>query len=124
MSSHPVLTRAALLTSAVATALVTFAGTASASPSAPYLGYGSQGEGVKCVQIAVNWANAYPVHLAEDGVWGDQTQRGVVAFQRWKLGDAQADGVVGPNTGDKVMQILNQAPALAEQCYDYVPTHY
>ncbi|MFD8205442.1 peptidoglycan-binding protein [Streptomyces sp. NPDC059695] len=124
MSSRPVLKRAALLSSAAAVALVTFAGTAGASTSAPYLSYGSRGDGVTCVQAAVNLAHAVSVPLEIDGAWGDRTQAGVVAFQRWKLGDSQADGVVGPDTGDRMMQVLSQAPALAEQCYDYLPTHH
>ncbi|MFF8377239.1 peptidoglycan-binding protein [Streptomyces sp. NPDC015661] len=124
MSHRPTLRRAALLTSSVAVALVTCAGTASADTSAPYLSYGSRGEGVKCVQAAVNLAHAVSVPLEIDGVWGERTQWGVVGFQRWKLGDSQADGIVGPTTGDKMMEVLSQAPALADQCYDYLPTHY
>ena len=124
MFSHPALTRAALLLSATAVAVTGLAGTASARPGAPYLSYGSQGEGVKCAQIAVNWANAFPVNLAEDGIWGEQTQWGVVAFQRWKLGDSQADGVVGPNTGDRMLETLREYNmATANYCYQYLPSH-
>ncbi|MFC9397322.1 peptidoglycan-binding protein [Streptomyces sp. NPDC057027] len=124
MFSRPVFRRAALLASSVAVAMVSLAGTADAGTSAPYLSYGSRGDGVKCVQTAVNWAHAVSVPLEIDGIWGERTQWGVVGFQRWKLGDSQADGIVGPDTGDKMMAILSQNPAMADFCYDVLPTHY
>ncbi|MFJ5779536.1 peptidoglycan-binding protein [Streptomyces sp. NPDC093094] len=124
MSFHPLVKKAALLAASVTVAVTGSAGIAGASTSAPYLQYGSRGEGVKCVQIAVNWANAFQVELAEDGIWGKQTQYAVVAFQRWKLGDSQADGIVGPNTGDKLMETLREYNvATANYCYRYLPTH-
>ncbi|MGW6389847.1 hypothetical protein ACWFR1_04935 [Streptomyces sp. NPDC055103] len=47
-----------------------------------------------------------------------------MAFQRWKLGDSRADGIVGPNTGDKMMETLRQYnQATANYCYRYLPTH-
>ncbi|KQX52984.1 MULTISPECIES: hypothetical protein [unclassified Streptomyces] len=124
MFSRPVFKRAALLTSSAAVALVGLAGTATAATSAPYLAYGSQGDGVRCVQAAVNWSHVAPTRLEEDGIWGDRTQSGVVTFQTAKLGGAQADGVVGPDTGDKMLAVLGQNPAMYEFCYDVLPSHY
>ncbi|MER6097487.1 peptidoglycan-binding domain-containing protein [Streptomyces sp. NPDC001728] len=124
MFSRPVFKRAALLTSSVALAVVSLAGTASAVPSAPYVAYGDQGDGVRCVQAAVVWSHTSSARLEEDGIWGDRTQAGVLDFQRAKLGSSQADGVVGPNTGDKMLAVLGQNPAMYEFCYDVLPSHY
>lgn len=119
-----VFKRGAVVVASAAVAVAGFAGTASAKPGVPDLSYGSQGMGVKCVQLAVNWANAFPLDLDVDGVWGKQTQYGVVAFQRWKLGDAQADGIVGPNTGDKMYDALRaHDDKTAAYCLAYLPTH-
>nr|WP_223183776.1 MULTISPECIES: hypothetical protein [unclassified Streptomyces] len=103
--------------------MLCLAGPAGAVRGAPYLSYGSQGLGVECAQRAVNWANAYPVKLAEDGIWGPQTTRGVVALQRWKLGDGYADGIVGPLTGAVMDEILSsQNPAMGDVCFRALPT--
>lgn len=48
----------------------------------------------------------------------------MIAFQNWKLGDSQADGVVGPNTGDQMLETLREYnPVTANHCYKYLPSH-
>jgi len=67
---------------------------ATASPSAPTLQYGSTGNGVKCVQWALNYhyGNRYPA-LTNDGIFGTATKSRVQTLQ------AEANGAIGPVDG-------------------------
>ncbi|MFG3229679.1 peptidoglycan-binding protein [Kitasatospora sp. NPDC048194] len=93
------------------TAILTCAAPAHADPNTTYLSYGDRGVGVKCVQIAVG--------VTADSVWGPDTDRAVRAFQRSHFG--HADGIVGPQTGDALMNRLN---AYYGWCYSVIPTSY
>jgi peptidoglycan hydrolase-like protein with peptidoglycan-binding domain len=101
---------------AASVAAVALAGTASASTSAPHILYGSRGEGVKCVQAALNDYDHAGLH--EDGIDGPATTAAIRHFQR-EMG-LTADGIVGPRTGDFIWTINSGDGAYS--CYDYVPT--
>jgi peptidoglycan hydrolase-like protein with peptidoglycan-binding domain len=81
---------------------------------------GSTGEGVRCVQFAVNnlWAHLHSGQriLDEDGIFGKNTEDGVMWFQ--DITDNEMDGVVGPDTGT---DIIIWDDARATHCRGYVP---
>jgi peptidoglycan hydrolase-like protein with peptidoglycan-binding domain len=115
------VTAGALALLAAGTAVL--APTASASPTAPLLGEGSAGTGVKCVQGAVNVGliSRGEKPLAVDGIYGPATKSAVRAFQGW-LG-LSVDGVVGPITGDKIVFVNNEYDTPAGVvCFNFVPT--
>ncbi|OLP16151.1 hypothetical protein BST81_22370 [Leptolyngbya sp. 'hensonii'] len=60
---------------------------------APLLRYGDRGQAVTQVQTALNQRGA---SIVVDGVFGAQTQRAVVGFQRSQ--GLEPDGIVGPST--------------------------
>jgi peptidoglycan hydrolase-like protein with peptidoglycan-binding domain len=91
---------------------------ASASTTAPYIREGSQGTGVVCVQIALNFFDN--AGLAVDGIDGPQTTKAVEAFQG--IEHVAADGIVGPMTGQFIDNVDNQIDA--QHCYQYVPTEF
>ncbi|MFI6641816.1 peptidoglycan-binding protein [Streptomyces sp. NPDC050504] len=118
-------------------ALLGTAGTASANPSAPNIGYGrvTSGPAVWCVQHDLNWyiKNAgYPSDppygtIPEDGVWGPKTEATVRWYQRrWNSID---DGVVGPWTGHLLLAYTDDyyngtysgGPGY---CWKYLPGDY
>ncbi|WP_052441634.1 peptidoglycan-binding domain-containing protein [Streptacidiphilus anmyonensis] len=92
-------------------ALVALAGTASASPSAPWIGYGQSNtyNGVRCVQQELNyWIGRNTAtkpapygYLSVDGSFGPKTDATVRWFQG-QLNDSQ-DGIVGPQTGSQLL---------------------
>ncbi|MEU3567861.1 peptidoglycan-binding protein [Kitasatospora sp. NPDC036755] len=104
------------------------AGSADAAPGAPYLGYGhtTSGTGVWCVQHLVNdWLRlGGRSTIDEDGQWGPKTDGAVRYFQQSILGSAQADGVVGPQTGNKLMNIDWTDPYGGPDgsCRPFIPT--
>ncbi len=95
----------------------TLAGTADASPDAGRIGPGQTNNphGVWCVQAAID-ASPVNVHVAEDGVYGPQTEAAIKAFQRHYL--LTADGIVGESTGSMIWQWDDYS----DYCYTYVPT--
>ncbi|MER7585651.1 peptidoglycan-binding domain-containing protein [Kitasatospora sp. NPDC097691] len=105
------------------------AGTAQASTTAPWLGYNhvTSGTGVWCVQHLVNdyrrASGQDPID--EDGQWGPQTDGAVRNFQQVSLGSSQADGIVGPATGSKLMNYswTDSAAGPDGSCQPYVPTY-
>lgn len=59
---------------------------------------------VRNLQIALNRDKKLSVHIKEDGKWGEETKKAVVAFQKvYKL--FPADGVVGRRTKIKLDQV-------------------
>jgi Putative peptidoglycan binding domain len=71
-------------------------GLADAQPARPTLRKGSKGEPVRELQLVLNkWYPNLPA-LAEDGIFGAETEERVKHFQR--NSDIAADGIVGPIT--------------------------
>ncbi|MDT0451970.1 peptidoglycan-binding domain-containing protein [Streptomyces hesseae] len=86
------------------------AGTANAAEGAGYVGsgYTTSGSAVWCVQHQVNSiaAKVGRAQIAEDGKWGPRTKDQVVWYQNWV--GADADGIVGPTTGDYLLRYGDQ----------------
>ena len=109
--------------------LVSSAVTAQAAVNVSDIGYGSEGAGVACVQTALNYAadvGEFP-HSDEpviDGYFGLQTKKAIEEFQAFSK--ATVDGIVGPDTGQLLLQIMwgNGAAGYATWCQDYIPTPY
>src|SRR5689334_8967036 len=89
--------------------LLAAAPTASADPRAcewvssdyrPQLAYGAKGDAVKQIQCLVDWNSHWSGALAQDGVWGKNTDS-AVRWVQWCNGLKQ-DGIVGPNTWNKL----------------------
>jgi hypothetical protein len=74
---------------------------------------------VKCVQIALN--DHYGNHLAEDGIFGAETERTVLKLQREAVPVLRTDGIVGNNTGQLLWNTLDRQDDHRE-CYRYLPT--
>jgi peptidoglycan hydrolase-like protein with peptidoglycan-binding domain len=100
--------------------VVAFAGTASASTTAPYIRYGSRGEGVNCVQATMNYYD--DAGLVVDGIDGPATTAAVKHFQ--KVSGLSADGIVGPLTGDDIWDLDFSTSLRLMGCYPYLPTTY
>ncbi|GAB7184147.1 hypothetical protein ATKI12_3978 [Kitasatospora sp. Ki12] len=102
------------------------ASAASAQPGARYVRYGDRGSAVTCVQLALNHWNSnrgpglpHPeLGLDVDGQFGGETLRVLKAYQSAQHLDA--DGVVGPDTGDLLYWAhLHQSDPY---CYSVLPT--
>lgn len=65
---------------------------------------GSKGEDVKIMQRALN--KAIGAELSEDGIFGPNTTRAVLAFQKAK-NKLKADGIYGPNTHAALSKEVN-----------------
>lgn len=65
---------------------------------------GSKGENVKIMQRALN--KAMGAELSEDGIFGPNTTRAVLAFQKAK-NNLKADGIYGPNTHASLSKEVN-----------------
>ncbi|MEV8527216.1 peptidoglycan-binding domain-containing protein [Streptomyces sp. NPDC052000] len=114
-------------------AITAATGTASAATGASYISQGQNGFQVYCVQVGINWStwsNAYVSNV--DGSFGPDTLNQVQQLQR----DAglNPDGVVGPDTGDRLWQSLQVAISKngnintkygvpLGNCYQVLPTH-
>ncbi|WP_051711414.1 peptidoglycan-binding domain-containing protein [Streptomyces sp. NRRL S-350] len=104
------------------------AGTAQASTTAPWLGYNhtTSGTGVWCVQHLVNdyLRLSGEATILEDGQWGPNTDSAVRDFQQNVLGSSQADGVVGPKTGSKLMNFdwHDSYAGPNGSCLPFIPT--
>ncbi|GAB7184969.1 hypothetical protein ATKI12_4800 [Kitasatospora sp. Ki12] len=105
------------------------AGTAQASTGAAWLGYGhtTSGTGVWCVQHLVNdyLRASGQATISEDSQWGPRTDGAVRNFQQVFLGSSQADGVVGPATGSKLLNYdwTDSAAGPNGSCQPFVPTY-
>ncbi|PAZ16484.1 hypothetical protein CLM62_07915 [Streptomyces sp. SA15] len=89
---------------------------------------GDKGHGVWCVQVAVNsvyrsWYNSSKNVLTEDGVFGQSTHDWVAWYQG--IRNLKADGIVGKNTGDKVIgdAFGKNGVDYRNYCRSYVPHH-
>ncbi|MER7702564.1 peptidoglycan-binding domain-containing protein [Kitasatospora sp. NPDC097605] len=124
----------ALATAAVCgAALTASAGTADAATGASYITQGQVGFQVYCVQVGINWAtwsNAYVSTV--DGDFGPDTLKQVKQLQADS--GLSADGVVGPDTGDRLWSALQYAISRngnittkygvpLGNCYNVLPTH-
>ncbi|MEW2463982.1 peptidoglycan-binding domain-containing protein [Streptomyces sp. NPDC046994] len=114
--------RTAVTGAALVCAVAGLVGTADASTTAGWIGYGyaNTGNGVRCVQEAVNNSPA-PAHVTVDGAFGPQTYSGIKSFQQWwnhagYSPHLSVDGVVGPQTGDQMLGYVGAG------CYLYVPS--
>ncbi|MFG2142870.1 peptidoglycan-binding protein [Streptomyces sp. NPDC048696] len=119
--------RAAAVAGATIFAVGAMAGSASASTGASYVGYGhvTSGTPVWCVQHLVNDYRraAGETPISEDNSWGPQTDAAVREFQSVVNGNLQVDGVVGPQTGNKLLNYdWTDQYANKGYCYGYVPT--
>ncbi|MEV6973875.1 peptidoglycan-binding domain-containing protein [Kitasatospora sp. NPDC093806] len=100
------------------------ASAASAKVGARNIRYGDRGSAVTCVQLALNHYNStrsmpHPeMALSVDGQFGGETLRVLKAYQSAQGLDA--DGVVGPNTGDRLYwaNLHTSDP----YCYSVMPT--
>lgn len=96
-------------------------GTASARVGAPYIGpgYPNNPHAVWCVQKLIDDSPS-PGYASTDGVFGPKTESAIIAFQRWA--GLTADGVVGPATGDALLNDFSDG--YDNYCYTYLPTSY
>jgi hypothetical protein len=123
------ISRALVAVTALMLSAAGLADTAQASTTAPWLGYNhtTSGTGVWCVQHLVNDYLRVDgqATIAEDGQWGPNTDGAVRNFQQTVLGSSQADGVVGPQTGSKLMNYDGTDPYAGPDgsCMPYVPTY-
>ena len=67
------------------------------------LKWGDRGPQVVAVQILVN-RHTPSIVLAVDGIFGPKTHNGVVACQRHQR--LKVDGIVGPQTWGRLMQLF------------------
>lgn len=79
-----------------------FVPNASADPDVPRIGPGPSPNsiGVECVQTAINYRLG--TSIAEDGRFGQETYHALMRYQQSLVG-VQADGAVGPQTGELVL---------------------
>ncbi|MFD9688928.1 peptidoglycan-binding protein [Kitasatospora sp. NPDC059146] len=123
-----VIGRGLVAAAALTLATVGLTGTAQASTTAPWLGYGhtTSGTGVWCVQHLVNdylRAGSSPT-IDEDSQWGPKTDGAVRDFQAHVYGNLQQDGIVGPQTGSKLLNYDWTDPYAGPNgsCRPFVPT--
>ncbi|MEV8527218.1 peptidoglycan-binding domain-containing protein [Streptomyces sp. NPDC052000] len=119
--------RAAATAGAALFTVGVLAGSARASTNASYVGYGhtTSGTSVWCVQHLVNDYRraAGELPISEDSSWGQETFGAVEEFQRVVYGNLQVDGVVGPQTGNKLLNYdATDKYANRGYCYGYIPT--
>jgi hypothetical protein len=106
-------------------------GTADASTSRANITVGSGNYwGVICAQRAINglhWESGRYHYVAEDGQFGPDTYKGILAFQAYISTHTRVvltqDGIVGPHTGDFVVGYAYTWNSTSK-CYPYVPTTY
>ena len=117
--------RKSLLALAIAGIFGLTAAPAQAAPGVGWVGWGETNDhdAVWCVQEAVDWARANgglnTPYLTLDGLFGQHTHDGIVAFQKW-IGGLSPDGVVGPQTGFYI--VAADKSAGHPGCYESVPT--
>ncbi|MEX0172462.1 peptidoglycan-binding domain-containing protein [Streptomyces sp. LMG1-1-1.1] len=121
------MTRLGFVAASAALALGAWAAPAQAHPWAAWIGYGQPNDriGVACFQDIFNdvwWqTNYHPI--AEDGVFGPDTDGAIRAFQKWK--HLPVDGIVGPNTGDALLSITDywSEDSSTRGCDYYIPSN-
>jgi peptidoglycan hydrolase-like protein with peptidoglycan-binding domain len=131
------IAKAATATAVAVAALVTLAGPATASSSAPNIGdgYADNTHAVWCVQhnlnhfLNITTQTDHPAPVAEDGIWGPQTKAAVQWLQsRTILGGRSllADGIVGQLTGDAIISDGDPyyVGSYDAYCWQYIPTTY
>jgi peptidoglycan hydrolase-like protein with peptidoglycan-binding domain len=112
--------RGAVAAGTAALAVSAFAGVAHADPGVAYIKPGQRSQAVSCVQQGLVDAG---YHLDVDGIYGNGTYKALTDFQ--KARHLQADGVVGPKTGDALYYgYLKPSGNLAQEeaCGYLVPT--
>ncbi|MFJ8364408.1 peptidoglycan-binding protein [Streptomyces sp. NPDC093984] len=94
-----------------------------ADASTGVITYGSTNHhGVWCVQRIINRLGIYH-HLTEDGIFGNDTEKGVETFQiwwdehYWNLWILTRDGIVGRATGSALLAAINGD----SYCEQYLP---
>lgn len=113
----------------LAASAATFAPSAQASTSASWIGPGeaNNSHGVWCVQHLINdWVQKNGINgggrpMTEDGIFGPQTEGYIKEFQTLHMG-AVSDGIVGPYTGDSILEAGDQYYGGRHYCYTYLPT--
>ncbi|MGW6917795.1 peptidoglycan-binding domain-containing protein [Kitasatospora sp. NPDC054939] len=101
-------------------------GTASAMVGAPYVRYGATGDPALCVQAGIGAMDNSTIWTYPDGQFGPDTLRAVKQFQAYF--GLEQDGVVGPATGTKLMEMIyldiQRTGVLAyDWCYRFLPTY-
>ncbi|MGW6393513.1 peptidoglycan-binding domain-containing protein [Streptomyces sp. NPDC055103] len=120
-------TRVGVVAATTAMAALALSGSAQAQPGAGYIGYGygNSPAAVKCVQRGLNmiisdhYASEHDL-ISVDSAFGPETDEAIRFVQYRQLGAAEADGVVGPKTGDLLMRYL--AAWYYGECYPVLPT--
>ncbi|MEU2236515.1 peptidoglycan-binding domain-containing protein [Streptomyces vietnamensis] len=104
-------------------AMTAWTAPAQAHPWAEWIGYGQPNtrEGVGCFQDLFNdlwWKTGYHP-IAEDRLFGPDTDGAIRAFQHWK--GLEADGIVGPQTGTALLNETNWGNG--NGCDYYIPSY-
>ncbi|WP_328942741.1 peptidoglycan-binding protein [Streptomyces sp. NBC_00250] len=121
------VSRTGVLVAATALAALALPGSAQAAKGASYVGYGQTNNwtAVWCVQKNINsaimWYGLDYELLTADGSFGPKTDQAVRYMQNAWLGAGEVDGIVGPKTGD---MILEAGKAYLDTCNRYIPTTY
>ncbi|NUR31594.1 MAG: peptidoglycan-binding protein [Catenulispora sp.] len=107
------------------------AATADAYSGAPYVRYGSTGQGAWCVQNALDAMDREDLYVVQDGQFGPATLAAVKRFQ--SIFGLYPDGVVGPATGTEMMDAIwrqGQDDTVSpwgwsprQVCWNYLPTY-
>ena len=98
-----------------------------AAPSqGPVIGYGATGQGVKCVQDAMDWAwenGLIDTNPSVDGIYGLTTKKAVEQFQA--AVELKVDGIVGVRTGDAMIANMSAAgiDGWVDDCKPYIPNN-
>ncbi|MFE9574581.1 peptidoglycan-binding protein [Streptomyces sp. NPDC006692] len=123
--------KAGLVVAAGALLTGTTVGTAQANTNAGYIGYGysNNTHAVWCVQQLTNsyakWGGGRAL-IPEDGVWGPQTYDQLRWFQSHWPQLLDADGVVGPKTGNVLLYASGDTVygGSGGYCNAYIPTTF
>lgn len=115
--------RGGVVAASAAVLIATNAVSAGAQPGVRNIRYGDSGNGVHCVQMALNlWGRAHDGwtgRISEDAPFGEETRGALLNFQRQN--NLSADAVVGPRTGN-ILYYNYLKPAGYAWCYYQVPT--
>ncbi|GGM07982.1 hypothetical protein GCM10010129_59880 [Streptomyces fumigatiscleroticus] len=97
-------------------------GSASARPDVPNVRYGDRGVAVLCAQHGYNdWAKrTHHKRISEDRIFGKDTRSAVKRFQ--KASRLTADGIVGKNTGNSLLDNLQGDGGWRADCYQHLPS--
>ncbi|APE23108.1 MULTISPECIES: peptidoglycan-binding domain-containing protein [Streptomyces] len=122
MNIRKPLARLGFVTASVTLAVTAWAAPAQAHPWASWIGYGQPNDshGVVCFQDLFNdlwWKTGYHP-IAEDRIFGPDTDGAIRAFQQWK--GLRPDGIVGPATGTA---LLDETRDNWQGCDYYIPSY-